>query len=277
MKIKKYLIGLTSAALIFVSFASPVLAVVAPKADGSIIYNAYGLQRYARFAVQKGSTCSDKWDLSGNWKFDFVYQASHYVHDATLSQSDGNVTGTGGYPSGGPYTYTWNLTGTVTGNSVNFTVNYVTGTPPGTVMTMTGNINGSGHLVSGHWTDNFGGTRNGTWTSSNGAAVKVTTCNGSGYFNYADDNGGAYKVDVKKVTVKNNTAYFAGPVTGSSPLSWMSNWLYAEAFDSGLPGGAGDQIWGTFYSQADALTHYSWLDNPTDGPFAISLGNILVH
>lgn len=275
MKFKKYLVALTSVALAFSTLTSPALAVVNPGASGSVGYSAYGLQRWAQFDVSQGNTACAKWNVQGTWTVDLLYGGGHNVHDMTLSQTGGNVTGSGGYPAGGPYTYSWNLTGTTSADNVNFTVNYVTGAP-GTVMTMTGTIDSLGHM-SGNWTDNYGGTRNGTWSTTTGAATQNALCSGTGSFRYADNNGNVYRVNVQYVKVSGNTAYFAGPVTGSVPFAWMSNWLYAKVLDSGAPWGSGDQLWGSFYSMADAKTHFGNLDNPGDGPFPLSVGNLTVH
>ncbi len=119
-------------------------------------------------------------NVSGNWVITFTL-GSDYAHDVTLAQDGaGNITGVGGgYPMGGPYSYTWVIdSGSVSGNTINLTAHY-TGGPdavtPLTVMHMTGTIAGNG-TMSGTWDDNYGGgSRNGTWVSTTGAAAPIAT------------------------------------------------------------------------------------------------------
>jgi hypothetical protein len=118
------------------------------------------------------------WNLNGTYTLDFELGGS-YVHDATISGQDnsGNFVVGGGYPAGGAYTFAWNGTGNVTGNSVTTSVDYSVGAV-GTHMDMTGTIASDGSM-SGTWTDNYGGgTRNGTWSTATGhAALSVAGCN----------------------------------------------------------------------------------------------------
>jgi hypothetical protein len=88
-----------------------------------------------------------------------------------LTQNNlGVVTGSGGYPAGGPFVYAWTITsGTVAGNIINLTSDYTLGAI-GTTMHMTGTIAPNGSM-SGTWDDNYGGpTRTGTWATTSGAA-----------------------------------------------------------------------------------------------------------
>lgn len=112
------------------------------------------------------------WDVTGTYVSTFLLNGSPttYPHDMFLVQdSSGNVTGNGGYPVGGPYQYSWHITsGTVAGDQINLTIAYDTGAV-GTTMHMSGTIHADG-TMSGIWDDNFGGTRNGTWSTTSGAA-----------------------------------------------------------------------------------------------------------
>jgi Ca2+-binding RTX toxin-like protein len=112
-------------------------------------------------------------DVTGNYTIGFECVPAcggPYVHDAFLTQTGSSVTGNGGFPAGGPYTFTWHITsGTVTGNTINLTVVYDTGAL-GTVMHMTGTVATDGKM-SGLWDDDFGGARNGTWSTSTGTAT----------------------------------------------------------------------------------------------------------
>lgn len=145
-KIKKIIAGTTAGVLLLAQSVIPALA-VAP------------------------------WDVTGNYHIDFQLTGDPtvYTHDATLTQTGSSVSGTGGYPAGSPYTYTWHVTsGSVSGDTITLAVLYDTGAT-GTVMNMTGTIAADG-TMSGTWTDNFGGPRSGTWSTSQGAAVtKITT------------------------------------------------------------------------------------------------------
>jgi hypothetical protein len=43
----------------------------------------------------------------------------------TSQDADGNIEENGGFPSGGPYTHLWTMTGKVSGNVVELTIIYV--------------------------------------------------------------------------------------------------------------------------------------------------------
>jgi hypothetical protein len=109
------------------------------------------------------------WDVTGTRTIDFVLGGT-YTHDAVLVQVGDIVTGSGGYPTGGPFTYAWTITsGVVSGDGITLTVEYTLGAV-GTTMHMSGTIalNGS---ISGAWDDNLnGGYREGTWTMPAGTA-----------------------------------------------------------------------------------------------------------
>lgn len=117
------------------------------------------------------------WDVSGNWQVAFDYLGTPYTHDMTLAQvmSTGAVSGSGGYPAGGPYAYAWSITaGSVSGNAIDLTADYTLGAV-GTTMHMHGTIAADGSM-SGTWDDNYlGGTRTGTWSTASGSAAKTHT------------------------------------------------------------------------------------------------------
>jgi len=99
---------------------------------------------------------------------------------------------------------------------------------------------------------------------------------GSGMFVYRDTNNNWYNVSIRRVAISDDDVYFAGRVTSASNPSWRNQWLYAKVHDGGS---SGDQIWGSFVSGSNALMHFTQqnnLTNPTDGPFNITNGNILV-
>jgi len=250
-------------------------------AFGTIKYTAYStMQRTATFnVVNFANSCSLDWNVTNSYVVAFMLDGdtTAYAHDATLTQTGSTVSGTGGYPTGGPHSYTWHVTGgTVTGNNVSLNVLYDTGAA-GTVMTMTGTIAPDG-TMSGTWTDDFGGTRNGTWSTTSGAATKTVGagCTGQGIFSYSDASRKYYLVDVKYVNVSGNKVWFAGPVVMGN--IGTGSWLFAEAEDISNPLGAGmDKIWGSFTTEALAKLGVATMANPTDGPFTISAGNLKVN
>ena len=120
------------------------------------------------------------WNATGNYVVNLNYQSVNYPHDMSLTQNGlGNLTGSGGNPSGGPHVYTWVLTsGSVSGNTIDFMANYTAAADavtPLTTMHVIGTI-GAGGTMSGTWSDNYqGGTRTGTWTTTSGAATAITS------------------------------------------------------------------------------------------------------
>jgi len=100
-----------------------------------------------------------------------------YNYDVTLSQTGTAITGTGLYPAGMTPTYGWTLTGSITGiNAFSFTATYNLGAP-GTVMQVIGTVASNG-MLSGTWSDNYGGTRTGTWYSTSGIATPASGSTG---------------------------------------------------------------------------------------------------
>jgi hypothetical protein len=117
------------------------------------------------------------WNTTGNYVVAMEYLGSDYNHDMTLSQDGlGNLTGSGGSPAGAN-SYLWTITsGTVVGDSIEFTANYTAtadAVTPQTTMDVDGTIAPDG-TMSGTWTDNYsGGARAGTWSTEPGAAVAI--------------------------------------------------------------------------------------------------------
>src|SRR3990167_3103396 len=191
----------------------------APKATGGVGYDAYGLQRHAEFnAIETSNTCSYA-DITGTYVIAFKLDpdtVTTFPHDAFLTQTGSSVGGNGGYLAGAlTYSFEWLIdTGTVTGNTINLSMHYTVGAV-GTTMTMVGTIAPDGSL-SGTWTDNFGGTRTGTWASTSGNATVLAGCTGKGTFHYSDINGDWYYANVQYVNVDGTDAYFAGLVTSAS-------------------------------------------------------------
>jgi len=105
--------------------------------------------------------------LIGDWTLDFLLIGDgHWFHDMiiTSQMADGTLSGYGGYPSTGPpYSHPWTLTGTVSGNTVTFTIVYVSPAPnPGYTVWATGTISADGSM-SGTATSSTG--QSFTWTA----------------------------------------------------------------------------------------------------------------
>jgi hypothetical protein len=164
------------------------------------------------------------WNVQGRWKINYEYQGGYYPHDAFLIQSSDNLSGIGGHPSGGPYSYIWSITrGKVSGDAVHLVMNYTDGAP-GTTMIMDGIIAPDGTVV-GTWSDNFiPGNRTGSWTSVGGNAIKT----------HSENNGwpGLFTPSVQPFTFTTD-AYESGnwqislrntDVMGTGPFN-MSVWI----------------------------------------------------
>jgi hypothetical protein len=127
------------------------------------------------FSTQKLAHAATTWDTTGTYVINMNYQGTNYSHDMTLTQdSSGNLTGTGGSPSGAN-TYTWTVTsGSVTDNNIEFWANYTAtadAVTPQTTVHVMGTIADDGTL-SGTWSDNYaGGDRSGTISTVSGAAI----------------------------------------------------------------------------------------------------------
>ena len=267
------LISIFSSLLLALTFPAFALGKASPKATGSVGYTANSFQRYADFNAHETGSCA--WNFEGAYTFDFEYLDGHYVHDAVITnQVGGDYDIAGGYPAGGSYSYEWVGTGTVSGSSLTNDVDYTVGAV-GTHMDMLGTIAPDG-TMSGTWTDNYGGPiRGGTWESASGAAT--LSCSGKGTFHYSDANGDWYYVDVQAVKVDGDYAWFAGPVTSASNPVWLTNWLFAKVHDGGEPTYLVDETWGSFTSEAAAKAGVAGMNDPSDGPFDITSGNLQVH
>jgi hypothetical protein len=151
-----------------------------------ILAFAVGSFGYAPAGLQAATT----WDLTGDYVINMNLDGTDYAHDVTFSQdSSGNLTGSGGSPSGAN-TYEWEITsGTVTDNTINFTANYTAtadAVTPLTTMNVTGTIAENG-TISGTWSDNYqGGEREGTFSTASGAAVTLDTTSRVTILKYVD-------------------------------------------------------------------------------------------
>ncbi len=101
--------------------------------------------------------------LIGDWVLEFDYLGSPYIHDMTIV--DDIFIGTGGYPTGGPYSTTWTVEGTLSGDNVDFRIEY---DGSSYYVEATGTIAPDGSM-SGTWSN---ASQAGTWSSSSGMATK---------------------------------------------------------------------------------------------------------
>lgn len=261
----------------FIPALSGAAGKAAPAATGGVGYTAYtSVQRNAEFeAHQTGTTCAAVWSLVGQYVFTLNYGGTDYAHDINITgQTNGALSGTGGYPSPGPvYSITETVTGTTSGNDFTLSGDYGNGY----VYTVNGTINATtGALNVTSWSSNQGQSGGADWTVS-GAAHPVydSGCTGKGNFHYSDADGNYYYVDVQYVKVSDNQTWFAGPVTSGNVGS--GQWLFAKVKDLGSPGRTGDQIWGSFATESAAKNGVATMSNPNDGPFNITSGNLVVH
>jgi hypothetical protein len=86
-------------------------------------------------------------DLTGTWLLNV--NDGTYMHDMFIETQSwtGALTGTGGYPAGGPYLdgYDWTMTGQLTGDSVTMTITYTNGY----TTTLTGTVDLDWNTMSG--------------------------------------------------------------------------------------------------------------------------------
>lgn len=130
------------------------------------------------FISQQATAADPTFNATGAYVLQFEYSGSNYSHDLTLVQDyDGSLTGNGGYPVGGPYSYEWELTsGSVSGNAIEFTADYTVGADaltPLTTLNVTGTIAMDGS-IAGSWSDNYaGGSRTGSFMTISGTAMPI--------------------------------------------------------------------------------------------------------
>lgn len=114
-----------------------------------------------------GTYEGSNWEINGNYVLSFNYLGTPYVHDMTVTTTSGTFSGTGAYPSGGPYVITWTITGTISGSSISFHIAY---DGSSYYVDAVGTIAGDG-TMSGTWNN---ASQSGTWTATSGVAVHPT-------------------------------------------------------------------------------------------------------
>lgn len=272
-----------SLAAVFLVLAASAGAAPAPKATGDYGYSYGGVQRHVTFAAiqSTSTTCGVFWNVQSVTQFTFYVNGdlsnTPYSHHASLTQTGQSVSGSGGYPLTGGDSFHWNIdTGSIVGNTLTLSMTYDLGAP-GTVMTMTGTVASNGS-ISGTWTDNYGGTRTGTFTAPAGSATAQLSFCGKGTFYYSDEQGYWYFGVVKAVSVSGNTAWYAAKILASNFgfEAVATNYLFVRVIDNGEPGIGHDVTGGEPMTPVDAvnavLSHQTPSANAT-----INAGNIQVH
>ena len=113
------------------------------------------------------------WNIVGSWVFRAEYGSSTYDHDIfiTSQNSNGDFSGTGGYPAGGPYQITETITGNINVMTGAITIHGVYNN--GYTYDITASVASDG-TISGTW-GNAGQGYGHPYYSTSGTAVKTHT------------------------------------------------------------------------------------------------------
>jgi len=142
---------------------------------------------YTVYLSREYTKTYQRWSLVGDWVLEFDLNppgGTLYIHDMSITdENDVSFSGTGAYPTGGPYTITWVVTGTKGGSGVSITA----------LIEYDGSsyyVNAIGIIaldgtMSGTWSNP---SQSGTWRSISGNAVYQGDIGTgwSGYFNFAE-------------------------------------------------------------------------------------------
>lgn len=137
------------------------------------------LSSFAFAFVLPVQAAAPNWDTTGDYVITMEHLGSDNDHDMTLVQDEfGQLTGNGGSPAGAT-SYLWTVTsGSVSGDTIEFTADYTAtsdAVTPQTTMEVTGTIATDG-TMAGNWSDNYdGGDRSGTWDTASGSAIELPT------------------------------------------------------------------------------------------------------
>jgi hypothetical protein len=250
---------------------STVSAGPTPKATGGVelsgrmqylSFNAFdytsrdrGTVHYTNFEENADGT--GVWNVMGDYPITFTFQAVDYQHNLTVtsinptSPTSTEFTGTGAYsdPSLG---ITWTIDGVVSGSTINFDIDYVTGGPPNYSLTATGVINSDGSM-SGTSTDSQGDTL--PWFTPAGSVHEV--------FSYTAP------VTCANVDSASDTAAFSYVIPEDAAIA--ANVPVLFTMTDGGSSGAGNDIIGftTTFTNCDVAASVS---NQT-----IVDGNLVVH
>jgi hypothetical protein len=135
----------------------PILAIV------GLLFGGFALAKVDRVDAGLGP-----WNLTGTYTIDFKLNGTDsYIHTmnvTSMNLTTGDFSGAGFYNA--DHSYTWNVTGNVTGSNLTFTIVY-TGTNAGYTVNATGVIAADG-TMSGAAT---GPGQSFTWQTTTGAAT----------------------------------------------------------------------------------------------------------
>jgi hypothetical protein len=111
------------------------------------------------------------WNIAGSWVFRAEYYGGTYDHDITITSqnSNGDFSGTGGYPAGGPYSITETITGNINVMTGAITIHGVYNN--GYTYDITASVASDG-TISGTW-GNAGQGYGHLYYSMSGQAVKT--------------------------------------------------------------------------------------------------------
>jgi len=225
------------------------------------------------FAV---SAAAPNWDITGTWAMDFVL-GGDYFHTMTVTLGDFN-TFTGAFSGTGFYnpdhSYTWDITGTVSGDDITFHILY-TGTNAGYAVDATGTIASDGLSMGGDDATGPGQVFD-SWNGIGAALPIVHGCpegtvtehvetvtvypNGNSYVSSSLTNGAIYLIEASGTYRFANwgsdgiadAAYNLRPVVG-----WVDGSIWAEPYTSWLElwvNNAAVDNWGTFNPSHEYMT-----------------------
>lgn len=103
--------------------------------------------------------------FTGNWFFSFILNGASYEYELVINSPthEAGITGHAGYPAGKKHAQEWSLTGKTNGDHLSFTAKYTLGAV-GTTMKVDATMESDGSL-SGNWSDDYNGQRQGTLTA----------------------------------------------------------------------------------------------------------------
>lgn len=251
------------------AFASTAFAAATPKATGGVglsptqylEFNAFdygpsakdkGTVNYTNFDYHEAG--SNVWDVRGTYPVTFNAGGTDYPHQVTIDSITPTSTTSYTFSGSGHYvtdpSYTWTVTGTVSGSSITFDVVY-TGT-------------GAGYTVHGTGTIAPDGSISGNATDSNGTPLTFSTPAGS------VREVLSYTASVVCAHVAGNKASFAYVIPSSSP-SLAGTQITFTVTDGGSPAVGNDtvvfDIGRTNCDGSDA----------TQNPQTPTSGNLVVH
>lgn len=261
---------LTSAGATFA--AQPAGVGPAEKTTGGVTYKLHNWENWTEYNAQEQFTqCYN--DIVGTWIWSFfdIMSGMTYDHDVIItSQSGGTFTGHGGYPSGGVYTDTFVVNGTINKDQIQYTIIYVTGNV-GYTINAVGTVSPWG-AWGNSWSSNTG--QFGYWYSMSGNSTTVG-CEGKGMINYRNNSGDTFKADVQYVNVVGPKAYFAGKITKTNQPWMMGLWVLFAVHDGGEPATGLDHIGFWFTDETGAK--YMVASEIFPWGFAVATGNLQVH